>query len=212
MKHDVYLRKAIGYCGGRQKDLAKRIKVKPGKISYMLNYARKIKMEDAVKIELAVNGKIQWHHFMESEYQKVRRDWEEKIIDRIGKYQSEIVPLSEKIYQAMEYEKQQGNRRGQRSDLQLRKNSCEVMGRTDKSVAKLFRIGSAWTYRQAKKVVTLGVPELIERMNQKKLKIWVLAILANCPPEEQREKLTQSDEEIIAYAKQIKSTPKNQSL
>ena len=58
MRHDYYLRQAIRYCGGKQKILAKRINVKPGKISYLLNYALKMKMEDAVKIELAVNERL----------------------------------------------------------------------------------------------------------------------------------------------------------
>ena len=44
---DRWLLKAIRYCGS-QKQLAARIGVKPEKVSYWLNYARKISLENCL--------------------------------------------------------------------------------------------------------------------------------------------------------------------
>ena len=208
MEHGYLLRKAIRYCGGKQKHLAKKMKVKPGKISYMLNYARKIKMEDAVKLQLAVDGHIKWHQLMDSEYKDIKNEYKNKIFPSMDDDNLATITFSEKVRQAMNYEKQYGKRQGQRNDLKLCENSHKVNWRTDHEIAKLFQIGSEWTYRQAKKVITKGIPELIDRMNQKKLKVWVLAILSGCSPDEQRENLCKTDKEIIAYVKQIKSVQK----
>lgn len=196
---DYYLRKAIRYCGGTQKDLARRIGVKPGKISYLLNYARKINMKDAVKIELAVEGTIKWYQLMEFEYIQIKQAWKDSVANAIHLI-SNKASFSEKIKQAMEYERDLGLRQGKRTDLTLRENSHEVSGRTDEIVVKLFDIGSAWTYRQAKKVILKGCPELIQAMDAG-LAVYLAAGLTRYPPEKQRWILSLSKKEVIAYAK-----------
>ena len=204
MTHDYFLRRAIKYCGGKQKDLAARIKVKPCKISYMLNYACKIKMEDAVKIELAVDGAVKWYQLMEDDYHKIKEEIKEKFHYTFNTDDGTSSSFSEIMKKAMEYEKQLGKHQGRRTDL-LREHSHEVLvGRTERHVAQLFHLGSEWTYRQAKKVMTTGIPELIKRLDQKHLKISVAAILARCSPEEQRAILLKSDKEIVVWVKEIK--------
>ena len=143
---------------------------------------------------------MRWYHITEEK--------DKKIINRL-EYSHSIEsialpmkkPLSERVFEGMMYEEQYGNRQGQRTDLSLRENSHEVMGRTDKNIAEKFAVGSEWTYRLAKKVMEKGTFELIKAMDAG-LPVYLAATVAEQSHELQRRILNLSRKEIIAYVKE----------
>ena len=60
---DYYISKAIRCCGSQRK-LARKMGVKPERVSYLLNSARKISIEDAILIERATDNKISRHQLL----------------------------------------------------------------------------------------------------------------------------------------------------
>lgn len=67
-----WLRVAINICGSRE-ELAKRAHIKKGRITEWLNGTRKISLLNAVKIEIAVSGKVKRLHLVTILDSKVRR-------------------------------------------------------------------------------------------------------------------------------------------
>lgn len=93
-------------------------------------------------------------------------------------------------------EKFLGKRQGQRTDLvkkldlqaELRPLSDEVRGRTDQFVANLLGLSRA-IYRQLKQILQHGCPELINKVNLKRLTISKAAHVAKLSICEQKKKL-----------------------
>jgi DNA-binding transcriptional regulator YdaS (Cro superfamily) len=184
---------------GTLKKLAKEIGVEHTVLLYQRNHARSVDLRIALKIEIATDYEVRWYHLTEEK--------DKKIICRLeGNHPTADVALpseksfSERVFEAMSYEAELGNRRGKRTDLLLRENSHEVFGRTDKEVAKKFSIGSEWTYRLAKKVMQKGTFELIKAMDNG-LSVSSAAVLAEEPHEQQRRILNLTKKEILTYAR-----------
>jgi hypothetical protein len=79
-------------------------------------------------------------------------------------------------------------RRGSRSDLAQDLAPSEK-DRVGKQSARLAGFGNRETYRQARKVVERGTPELVEAMDRGEIAIGAAADLASEPQEEQRKRL-----------------------
>ena len=166
----------------------------------MRNYSKNINLLDALKIELASKGAVKWYLFMDNIDEKIKQRIEKGAVFHNPRAENNKNYLSQKILKAIQYENKLGLRQGKRSDLKLRANcSNEVNGRTDKKIAKLFNIDSAWAYRQAKKVILLGCPELIQAMDEW-LSVSSAAKLTRYSLEKQRSILRLTQKEIISYA------------
>lgn len=75
-----------------------------------------------------------------------------------------------------------GNRQGRRTDLDPSKNFNEVKEkRTDEIAAKKAGFGNHVTYRQAKKVVETGTPELVSALDENRIKPSVATSLSELP-------------------------------
>lgn len=86
-------------------------------------------------------------------------------------------------------EAQVGNRRGHRTDRELPQNFAEVEPgiETRELAAKRAGFGNRTTYEQAKKVVEQAVEEVVAQMDSGQLAISSAAVIADQPPERQRE-------------------------
>jgi len=93
------------------------------------------------------------------------------------------------------------SRQGQRL---LRQNFVEVKGRTDDFIAKLLSFGNRETYKQAKKVYQWGSHELIEATDQHRIAVSSAALLAQLPPEQQKQILTCDSKDISAFVRSIR--------
>jgi hypothetical protein len=98
-----------------------------------------------------------------------------------------------------------GNRQGQRSDLELRRNVDEVKGRTDQLIAAWLGFGSKDSYRQAEKVQLLGSPALIQAVNDGKLSLFTAAVLTRFSHIQQQEALALSKRERRTFMDQYNS-------
>jgi len=79
--------------------------------------------------------------------------------------------VSERVEIAKAVEAELGNRRGQRTDLELVVNCPQVQGEKTRDIAaKKSGFGSSKTYERAKKVVDNATPELVEAMDEGR--IW----------------------------------------
>jgi DNA-binding transcriptional regulator YdaS (Cro superfamily) len=200
-RYDYWIFRAIAICGS-QKELARRMGVKPEKISYLLNRAKKISLEDALKIEVATGGKVTRYHLMGRINIKVKHQLEEKI-----KAVNEL-RISEQTTMAMAFEKEIGERRG-RPHIEISRNLDELKGRTDDIAAKKYGFVSKDRYRQAKQVVEYGTLELINAMDSKRVAISTAAKLIRLPEDEQYRVLQLGKKEIIAQAKRIQQISNN---
>jgi len=93
---------------------------------------------------------------------------------------------SERVAIAASNEASIGERQGERTD-KPRQNISEVPEgeRTADHVAKRAGLGNRTTYRQAKRVVEHGVPELVAAMDGGEVSISAAAKIADCPSDEQ---------------------------
>jgi hypothetical protein len=210
---------AVRYFDNSMTEMSKRTGIDMDRLNYLRNgAAKKIGLEEALVIQIETGGAVSWRqlipnpdprlHALRLESQSIsalersspaggqgQQDQKDK------KSKKEEKPYSQKVFEAMTYEKQHcGHRQGQRTDLPLRENSHEVTGRTDIYLVETFDLGSEWQYRQGKKVMQQGVFELIQAMDDG-LAVYLAAVLTEHSREEQhslfREK---TPEEIRVYA------------
>lgn len=97
-----------------------------------------------------------------------------------------------------------GNRQGQRSDLELRRNLDEVTGRTDELLAASLGFGCKDSYRQVEKIQLLGSDPLIQFVNGGMLKISAATQLTRFTHKKQQKILTRNKKEILAFIYQSK--------
>jgi DNA-binding transcriptional regulator YdaS (Cro superfamily) len=74
---DYWINKAIRYCGS-QKKLARRMGMKPERISYLLNTARKISIEDAILIEQTTDNTVSRYQLLNKLSPLVKRQLNHK--------------------------------------------------------------------------------------------------------------------------------------
>lgn len=98
---DRWLLKAIRYCGS-QKKLATRIGIKPERISYWLNYARKISLENALLIEKATDGTIDHRHFLHYHQAQLSNQFKEMMVKQPTR---QDLCISERAAMGIAYEK-----------------------------------------------------------------------------------------------------------
>ncbi len=201
---DYWISKAIRYCGS-QKKLARKMGVKPERVSYLLNSARKISIEDAILIERATDNTVSRHQLLQglSTVLKQQLDSHSFTIHHL--------PISERVKQGIAYEEalktqerkkiDQNNR--QKSSL-ARQNFDAKKYRSDVMAAKYVALGNHQSYREAKRVIELGCASLIRAMDEKIIGISTAARLTQYPTEEQKRILSLSHKEIVAYAKKAK--------
>jgi len=96
---------------------------------------------------------------------------------------------SERVSIARALEEQLGDRRGQRTDLALPQNIAEVAPHveTREIAARRAGFGNRTTYEQAKRVVEKAVEEVVAQMNAGELSISAASLIAEQPPEAQRQ-------------------------
>ena len=96
---------------------------------------------------------------------------------------------SERVAIAAALEAEIGNRQGERTDLGPSENFPEIEAGTEtrEFVAERVGFGNYKTYEQAKRVVAQGVDEVIEQMDNEELSINAAYLIADQPPERQRE-------------------------
>lgn len=193
---DQWVSRAIRKGGGSQAELARRIRIKPEKISYILNRAKKISLEDALLIEDATNGEVSCFHLVEYLDPKIRKKLENRLTVTINPKFSESIAL------AMAFEAEFCERRGRPKQNNCR-NLDELKGRTDEIVAKKYGFFSKDRYRQAKKIVQLGVTELIDALDNQQLSLSLAAKLAKLSATEQRRLLQLSKKEILNQLRKI---------
>ena len=96
---------------------------------------------------------------------------------------------SERVAIARALEEEIGDRQGERTDLEVPENFPELEPgmETREFAAERAGFGNYKTYAQAKRVVENGVDELIEQMDSEELSINAAYLIADQPPERQRE-------------------------
>ena len=96
---------------------------------------------------------------------------------------------SERVAIAQALEAEIGDRQGERTDLEPQENFPEVESgvQTREFAAERAGFGNYRTYEQAKRVVEQGVDEVIEQMDSEDLSINAAYLIADQPPERQRE-------------------------
>jgi len=195
---DYWISKAIRICGS-QKELARRMRIKPDKVSYMLNEAKRISLQDALLIEDVTDGEVTCFHLIEYLDPRIKR----KLVAKAD--EAKELRISECVALAMVYENELGDRKGQRSDLRLCENFPNVKGRTQEIAAHRVGLKNYKTYQQAKRVIQLGIPELVHAMDSKQISISLAAKLAALQAEEQRKVLqhSHSKKEVINKLNQM---------
>lgn len=198
---DYYISKAIRYCGS-QKKLAKKMGVNPERVSYLLNSARKIKIEDAVLIEGATDGTVSRYQLLPklSSALKQQLDGQSFVMRNL--------PISERVKQGIVYEealKTQGRKNFEQNNRQKpsfsRQNFDAKKYRCDVMAADYAVLGNRQSYREAKRVVELGSFALIQAMDEERIGISTAARLTRYSAEEQQQILKLSHKEIIHYGK-----------
>lgn len=172
-----WLRVAIHMCGGRR-SLAEQCGIKVGRITEWLNETRGITLENAIKIEYAVNSKVNRFQLVSSVDTKIKK----QLINEFESLQNRNPTLTflEKVALGLAHEAALGCRKGARTDLKPSKNFYDVAlndekkiteistlrGRTEKLAAKLAGFGNFITYHQAKKIVKHGSSQLIDAVEK----------------------------------------------
>jgi ParB family chromosome partitioning protein len=113
---------------------------------------------------------------------------------------------SERVAIAKAIERQIGNRRGQRTDKELRGFFPEVAPgkRTREAAAEKAGFGNDKTYRQAGKVVENGTPRLIQAMDGGRVSIFAAALLADADADEQEAILELDEKALLQAAREIR--------
>ena len=177
------------------------------RLNYLRNRnARKILLEEALIIDVEIEGAVRWYQLVPQVDSRVKLRINGKtVLTAVGQPNlSDSRPFSQRVFEAMAYEeKYLKQRQGQRTDLQLRENSHEVGGRTDRYLVTTFLLGSEWNYRKAKKVMQGGIFELIQSMDD-----WLpisLAVALTLHSREEQEKIfkEKTKDEVIAYARSL---------
>ena len=225
--HQYWLQVAINLCGSR-KELAHRMGVKRGRITAWLNHTKGISLENAIKIEKAVEGKVHRLQLVPHLDRKVKQQLQaEKPINppRI---------LQDKVALGIACEQALGDRNGNNGsrksllpcenfhkvagifeEFQLQ----EIKGRSDALAAKQAGFGNYRTYRDAKRIVEFGIPALIAAVDGDHLSISCAAKIAQYPEEKQlyflgltRKALIQELKEISIKKSSIKSIKNTKNL
>ncbi len=198
---DYYISKAIRCCGSQIK-LARRMGVKPERVSYLLNSARKISIEDAILIERATDNKITRHQLLQGLSSVIKQQLEGKV------FEIRNLPISERVKQGIAYEEALKDRKCHFDEqnkaeniLLSRQNFDAKKYRTDVVVAKYVHLGNHQSYRDAKCVLEKGSAALIRAMDDKKIGISTAAKLTQYSLEDQEKILKLTRKEIIAYIK-----------
>ncbi|MCC6362986.1 MAG: ParB N-terminal domain-containing protein [Bryobacterales bacterium] len=113
---------------------------------------------------------------------------------------------SERVAIAKALEAEIGKRQGQRTDKELPPDSAEVARgvETRDVAAKKAGFGGHSTYEQAKKVVEKAVDEVIAQMDTGDLSISAAAVIAEQPPEQQREIAQLPEDERKAAVRKLR--------
>ena len=201
---DYSISKAIRYCGS-QKKLAKKMGVNPERVSYLLNSARKISLEDAVLIERATDGTVSRYQLLPGLSPALKQQLDGQL------FVMRNLPISERVKHGIAYEKalksedrknfEQNNRQKpaiSRQNFDAKKYRCDVMA------AEYACLGNRQSYREAKRVVELGGAALIQAMDEERIGISTAARLTRFSIEEQERILNLSHKEIIHYGKEKK--------
>lgn len=201
---DYYISKAIRYCGS-QKKLAKKMGVNPERVSYLLNSARKISIEDAVLIEKATDGTVSRYQLLQWLSPTLKQQLDGQL------FVMRNLPISERVKQGIAYEealKSQGRKKIEQNSRQKpslsRQNFDAKKYRCDVMVAEYAVLGNRQSYRDAKRVVELGSSALIQAMDEERIGISTAARLTRYSVEEQQQILNLSHQEIINYGKEKK--------
>lgn len=203
------LLKAIKYCGSKQKQLADLIGEDADKVSYWLNRAKQIPFHQAIAIEAVTNGLVSRYDL--APYARFQHK-KQHICDL---QTTSSIRLSDRVIAGILLEKQLGNRKGSRSDLLASQKGdkpgrkCDqVRGKTSQFAAKAVGFASKDTYLRAKKVVEKGIFNLVNAMDAQQLSISIAAAIADLPPEEQEQLLTQSKKNIMTIIQNYKTAKK----
>ncbi len=207
MTHRHWLQVAINFCGGRG-NLAQLIGVDTPRITDWLNHGNTISLENAIKIEYATQGAVNRLQLTPHLDKKLRN----QIKAEYEAAQNARPPLGfkQRVTLGLAIETALGVRKGVRSDRLLREKFPKVedngddffssqqlhKGRTAEIANHYARLGSYKSYQKAKKIVQLGVPELIDAMDHD-FPIDRAVKIVQYPPERQRYLLSLSDKQMI---------------
>jgi hypothetical protein len=84
-------------------------------------------------------------------------------------------------------------------------NFAQLKGRTDNFLSTLLNFSNHRTYKQAKKIVKLGNPLLIEAVDQARIAISCAALVATLPLEEQSQILLKSKKEVAVTIRSLRA-------
>ncbi len=126
--------------------------------------------------------------------------------------------VSERVAIGKAIEEKIGSRQGQRTDKvipqsmifsgkELVPNSAQVEkgDKTREIAAQKAGFGGRESYREAKKVVNQGTPELIDAVDTGKLSIHAASAIADAPGDEQKNILDLSETQILEKAREIRA-------
>ena len=206
---------AVRYFDNNITEMSKRTGIDMDRLNYLRNgAAKKIGLEEALIIQVETGGAVSWRQLVTDPDPRIQSlrlahqpiSFVERLASESGysdkKDKKEEKPFSQKVFEAMEYEKQHcSHRQGQRTDRQLRENFHEVKGRTDIYLVKKFHLGCAREYRWGKTVMQNGVFALIQAMDDW-LPVYLAATLADLSRKEQQGLFQEKNrEEILTVAR-----------
>jgi hypothetical protein len=205
------LEKAFRYFDNNIAKMSRETGITEDRLDYLRNKnAKKMRLDEAIIIEVATEGVVLWHQLIDQADTRVRRRLDESAPTVHDSVRPVKKMLSERVYEAMMLEQTQcSGRQGQRTDLHFVPNYDEVTKnaddqgllkrRTDEKAAKQAGM-SRTKYRNAKKVLLKGTPELIQAMDEW-LKPYRAVVLTQYSREKQQWILSLTRKEIIAYVK-----------
>lgn len=190
--HDYWIMKAIRICGS-QKELAHRMGIHQEKISYLLNRAKRMKVEDAELVEMATKGQITRYHLVNSLSPTIRKVMVQQAKDKILR-KSERIALV--MGEDMIFEEEE-------SAAERWENFPKKKRRRDEMATQKAGFKNYKTYQQAKKVVCSGIPALIAAMDKEALSVHLAFRIARLPEEKQAQilKNCSSKKEMILALK-----------
>lgn len=143
---DRWLLKAIRYCGS-QKQLAARMGVKPEKVSYWLNYARKISLETALLIEKATDGTIDHRYFLHPSQMELTKNFKEIVFKQP---EAKNLSISERAIMGFAYEKTLKREKRTKKSFENGENFPTKPIRREALAAEYAHFSNYRTYRDAK--------------------------------------------------------------
>ncbi len=176
---------------GTQTKVAKELKIIRQTLTYRLNHAKTIHLEDALKMLALLQSK-----------KEVTELWSDFI---------DVSFISERAKLAMNDLEQKPERRGRKSKQKeaeenlIRENFSHLTGRTDEMIAKKYGFKNRKTLHQAIYVIKQGCAEIIHAMDKDVIKIYIAAKIVTLPKVQQRELLIQEPKAIRAYFKNKKN-------